>query len=59
MAWRKLELPPKSCLLKDGAYRPGKLDGEAKLKKIRKQEYTAEFKELSVKRVKAVQLITK
>lgn len=34
-----------------------KLEGETKLKKIPKQEYTAEFKELSVKRVKAGQSI--
>ena len=34
-----------------------KLEGEAKLKKIPKQEYTAEFKELAVKRVKAGQSI--
>jgi transposase-like protein len=34
-----------------------KLEGESKLKKIPKQEYTAEFKELSVKRVKAGQSV--
>jgi transposase len=34
-----------------------KLEGETKLKKIPKQEYTPEFKELSVKRVKAGQSI--
>jgi transposase len=33
------------------------LEGEAKLKKIPKQEYTPEFRELSVKRVKAGQSI--
>jgi transposase len=32
-----------------------KLEGEAKLKKIPKQEYTPEFRELAVKRVKAGQ----
>jgi transposase len=34
-----------------------KVEGEVKLKKIPKQEYTAEFKELSVKRVTAGQSI--
>jgi len=34
-----------------------KLEGEAKLRKIPKQEYTPEFRELSVKRVKAGQSI--
>jgi transposase len=34
-----------------------KLGGEAKLKKIPKQEYRAEFRELAVKRVKAGQSI--
>ena len=34
-----------------------RLEGETKLKKIPKQEYTAEFKELSVKRVKAGQSV--
>jgi transposase len=33
------------------------LEGEVKLKKIPKQEYTAEFKELTVKRVQAGQSI--
>lgn len=32
-----------------------KLEGETKLKRIPKQEYTAEFRELAVKRVKAGQ----
>jgi transposase len=33
------------------------LEGEAKLKKIPKQEYTSEFRELAVKRVKAGQTV--
>jgi len=51
------ELPPKFRLPGDGVYRPGKLEGETKLKKIPKQEYTPEFRELSVKRVKAGQSV--
>ncbi|KAF0166899.1 MAG: transposase family protein [Rhodocyclaceae bacterium] len=51
------ELPPAIRPPRDGVYRPGKLEGEAKSKKIPKQEYAAEFKDLAVKRVKAGQSV--
>jgi transposase len=50
-----IELSPKFRLPSDGVYRPGKLEGETKLKKMPKQEYNPEFRKLSVKRVKAGQ----